>query len=114
MLLTKLHIPPVIQNIVHRPELYEKLNTGLNRKLILISAPAGFGKTTLLSDWINQQNIPTAWFSIDKSDNDPVVFLSYLISGIQNIHSRFGQGALQLLNTPNHSSFKSIASLLIK
>jgi len=113
MLLTKLHIPPVIQNIVHRPELYEKLNTGLNRKLILISAPAGFGKTTLLSDWINQQNIPTAWFSIDKSDNDPVVFLSYLISGIQNIHSRFGQGALQLLNTPNHSSVESIASLLI-
>ena len=54
MLLTKLHIPPASQNIVHRQELYEKLNIGLTRKLILISAPAGFGKTTIVSDWIEQ------------------------------------------------------------
>ncbi len=53
MLLTKLHIPQASQNIVHRPQLYEKLDTGLSRKLILISAPAGFGKTTVVSDWIN-------------------------------------------------------------
>ena len=83
MLLTKLHIPPASQNIVHRAQLYEKLNIGLSRKLILISAPAGFGKTTLLSDWIKQQDIPAAWFSLDKGDNDPVEFLSYVISGIQ-------------------------------
>ncbi len=89
------------------------MNTGLSRKLILISAPAGFGKTTLLSDWINQQNIPTAWFSIDKADNDPVYFLSYIISGIQSIHKEFGESALKLLNSPNKPSDESIVSLLI-
>ncbi len=113
MLLTKLHIPPVNQNIVFRPKLYEKLNIGLSRKLIFISAPAGFGKTTLLSDWINQQNIPTAWFSIDKADNDPVSFLNYIISGIQGIRSAFGKSSLKLLNSPNRPSSESIVSLLI-
>ena len=93
MLLTKLHIPPAGQNIVHRQELYEKLNIGLTRKLILISAPAGFGKTTIISDWINQHKIPAVWFSLDNGDNDPTDFLSYIISGIQGIHKEFGKGA---------------------
>ncbi|MBK6281700.1 MAG: hypothetical protein IPF54_02650 [Draconibacterium sp.] len=113
MLLTKLHIPPAGQNIVHRQELYKKLDTGLTRKLILISAPAGFGKTTVVSDWINQNKIPTAWFSLDKGDNDPAEFINYIISGIQNIHKEFGQSALKLLNSPNKPSVESIANLLI-
>jgi len=113
MLLTKLHIPPVGNNIVHRSELFELLNIGLNRKLILVSAPAGFGKTTLISDWINQQKIPAAWFSIGTGDNDPVVFLSYIISGIQSIHTAFGQSALRLLHSPNKQSGESIAGMLI-
>ncbi|HUX94621.1 MAG TPA: LuxR C-terminal-related transcriptional regulator [Bacteroidales bacterium] len=113
MLLTKLHIPPAGNNIVHRSELYEKLNTGLSRKLILVSAPAGFGKTTVVSDWIDQKKIPTAWFSLDNGDNDPADFLSYIISGIQSIHPAFGQSALKLLNSPNKPSVESIASLLI-
>lgn len=66
MLLTKLHIPPAGNNIVHRHEHYEKLDAGLSRKLILVSAPAGFGKTTLISDWITQNKIPTAWFFLTK------------------------------------------------
>jgi len=113
MLLTKLHIPPAGNNIVHRSELFEKLNLGLSRKLVLISAPAGFGKTTVVSDWIYQNKIPAAWFSIDNGDNDPVDFLSYISSGIQSIHSEFGQSALKLLNSPNRPSVESIASLLI-
>jgi LuxR family transcriptional regulator, maltose regulon positive regulatory protein len=113
VLLTKLHIPPVGDNIVHRPELHEKLNRGLSRKLIVISAPAGFGKTALLSDWINQHKIPTAWFSLDKGDNDPVEFLSYIISGIQSIHAAFGQIALKLIKSPNEPNPVSITGLLI-
>ena len=113
MLLTKLHIPPAGNNIVHRSELFEKLNLGLSRKLVLISAPAGFGKTTVVSDWIYQNKIPAAWFSLDNGDNDPVDFLSYISSGIQSIHSEFGQSALKLLNSPNRPSVESIASLLI-
>jgi LuxR family transcriptional regulator, maltose regulon positive regulatory protein len=113
MLLTKLYIPSPGQNIVHRPELFEKLSMGLSRKLILISAPAGFGKTTVVSDWIDQNKIPAAWFSLDDGDNDPVNFLSYIISGIQRIHKAFGKGALELLKSPNNPSGESIASLLI-
>jgi LuxR family maltose regulon positive regulatory protein len=89
------------------------LNIGLSRKLILVSAPAGFGKTTVVSDWIDQNKIPTAWFSLDNRDNDPADFLSYIISGIQSLHSAFGQSALILLNSPNRPSVESIASLLI-
>ncbi len=113
MLLTKLHIPPAGDNIVHRTELYKKLNTGLSRKLIVISAPAGFGKTSLLSDWINQNKLPTAWFSIDSGDNDPVEFFNYIISGIQRIHKEFGQRAKQLLKSPNEPGPESIIGLLI-
>jgi LuxR family transcriptional regulator, maltose regulon positive regulatory protein len=113
MLLTKLHIPPVANNLVNRPALYDELNKGLSRKLILISAPAGFGKTTLLSDWINQQNIPSAWFSLDQGDNDLVEFLSYIVLGIQSIHAPFGQSALKLLNSPNKPTGESITRLLI-
>jgi LuxR family maltose regulon positive regulatory protein len=113
MLLTKLHIPPASQNIVHRQELYEKLNIGLTRKLILISAPAGSGKTTIISDWINQYKIPSVWFSLDNGDNDPAVFLSYVISGIRSILKEFGQSAQRLLNSPNSPSVESITSLLI-
>jgi LuxR family transcriptional regulator, maltose regulon positive regulatory protein len=113
MLLTKLHIPATGNNIVHRSELSEKLNTGLSRKLILVSAPAGFGKTTVVSDWINQNKIPTVWFSLDNGDNDPVEFLDYVISGIQSIYATFGQSALKLLNSPNKPSVESIAGMLI-
>lgn len=113
MLLTKLHIPSTGNNIVHRSVLFDKLNTGLSRKLILVSAPAGFGKTTVVSDWIDQNKIPAVWFSLDNGDNDPVEFLNYIISGIQNIHIAFGQGALKLLNSPNTPSGESITGLLI-
>ena len=113
MLLTKLHIPPIGINIVHRSELFEKLNCGLSRKLILVSAPAGFGKTTVMSDWIDQNKISAAWFSLDNGDNDPAGFLSYIISGIKNIHTEFGESALNLLNSPNKPSVESIAGLLI-
>ncbi len=94
MLLTKLHVPSSSVKLVHRTNLFDKLNKVLECKLALISAPAGFGKTTLISDWINQKKIPTAWYTLDKRDNDPVEFLSYIISGIQIIHKDFGKGAL--------------------
>jgi LuxR family maltose regulon positive regulatory protein len=113
MLLTKLHIPFAGNNIVHRTALFDKLNSGLSRKLILVSAPAGYGKTAIVSDWIDQNKIPAAWFSLDSSDNDPAIFLSYVISGIQAVHPQFGQSALQLINFPNSTSFESVASLLI-
>ncbi len=113
MLLTKLHIPAPGKNLIHRPHLFDKLNEGLNRKLILISAPAGFGKTTLISDWINQHKIQAAWVSLDKGDIDPVEFLSYIIAGIQGISSEFGQSVLRLLKSPDKTTYNSVTGLLI-
>lgn len=113
MLLTKLHIPAPCKNLVFRETLLKKLNEGLNRKLILISAPAGFGKTTLISEWIHQYNIATAWFSIDKNDNDPVEFLIYLISATQGIYKKFGRASLELLRSPQPPEVESIVDLLV-
>ncbi len=71
LLTTKLYLPPARSNLVPRPRLTRRLNEGLTRKLTLISAPAGFGKTTLLSEWIPHSQRCVAWVSLDEGDNDP-------------------------------------------
>jgi len=81
LLTTKLYIPPTRPEIVPRPRLIEKLNEGLYRKLTLISAPAGFGKTTLVTEWLQAMGDPTppiaiAWLSLDEGDNDYTRFLT--------------------------------------
>jgi len=116
LLTTKLYIPPARPNLVQRPRLVEQLNEGarLGRKLTLISAPAGFGKTTLVSEWIQSMRravAPTAamgsatprtavaWLSLDEGDNDPVRFLSYSIAALRTIEANIAKGALSTLHT---------------
>ena len=82
---TKLYIPPPRPKVVLRPRLIEGLNEGLQRKLTLISAPAGFGKTTLVSEWVNGCEGPAVWLSLDEGDNDPTRFLAYLVAALQTI-----------------------------
>ena len=82
ILATKLYIPRLRPNVVSRPRLIERLNEGLQRKLILISAPAGFGKTTLVSEWVASSERPTAWLSLDEGENDPTRFLTYLVAAL--------------------------------
>ena len=77
ILATKLYLPRLRPNVVSRPRLLERLNEGLHRKLTLISAPAGFGKTTLVSEWVAFIARPTAWLSLDEGENDPARFLAY-------------------------------------
>jgi DNA-binding SARP family transcriptional activator len=81
---TKLFIPPLRIDRVPRPQLVELLDAGAQRPLTLVSAPAGFGKTTLLTSWAAHTNLPVAWFSIDEGDNDPVRFMSYLITAVDS------------------------------
>jgi len=113
MLLTKLHIPQPKKNTVHRHSLFEKLDEGLDRKLILVSATAGYGKTTLLCDWLSYCKVPVTWFSIDDRDNDPVEFLTILISGIQSIDQNIGRHSLELLKSPGTVTIEYIIELLI-
>jgi LuxR family maltose regulon positive regulatory protein len=77
LLATKLHIPPARPNMVARPRLMERLDRGLSARLILLSAPAGFGKTTLLSTWLAGFPSSAAWVSLDTGDNDPAGSLGY-------------------------------------
>jgi len=74
LLATKLHIPPSRQILVFRPRLTEALSKALASSLILISAPAGYGKSTLVSSWLRDCDIPSAWISLDEGDNDPIRF----------------------------------------
>lgn len=82
---TKISIPPSRINLVRRPRLIRRLNSGVERKLTVVTAPAGSGKTTLLSDWAGQQDIPIAWLSLDVKENDTDRFLTYFISALQSI-----------------------------
>src|ERR671927_439308 len=100
ILATKLYIPPPRPNLVLRPRLIERLNDGLHRKLTLIVAPAGFGKTTLVSAWVAGCARPTAWLSLDARDNDPARFLTYLVEALRTIARTLGDGVLRVLDSP--------------
>src|SRR5579871_2219117 len=99
MLATKLYLPPPRPHLVSRPRLLERLNAGLHHKLTLISAPAGFGKTTLVSEWLTRCERPAAWLSLDEGDNDPARFLAYLIAALQTIAPTLGKGVLGVLQS---------------
>ncbi|MBI4671598.1 MAG: helix-turn-helix transcriptional regulator [Chloroflexi bacterium] len=96
LLATKLYIPRLPPALVSRPRLIERLNAGLQHTpgVTLISAPAGFGKTTLLSHWIPQAGRPVAWLSLDEHDNDPPRFFAYLVAALQTIGIEFDDPVL--------------------
>ncbi|UCC65140.1 MAG: LuxR family transcriptional regulator, partial [Anaerolineae bacterium] len=104
LLKTKLYIPPIRPELVSRPRLIERLNAGLGRKLTLVSASAGFGKTTLLSEWVGACGRPVAWVSLDEGDNDPIRFWAYFIAALGTIpafkEADVGRSALAMLQTP--------------
>jgi LuxR family maltose regulon positive regulatory protein len=99
ILATKLYIPPPRPKVVNRPRLLERLNKGLHSKLTLVSASAGFGKTTLVSEWVASIERQTAWLSLDEGDNDPTRFLTYLVAALQTIAANFGKGVLGMLQS---------------
>src|SRR6266478_6592317 len=113
ILATKLYIPPLRPNVVIRPRLLERLNEGLHRNLTLISAPAGFGKTTLVSEWVEGIERPTAWLSLDEGENDPARFLTYLVAALQTIAATIGEGVLGALQSPQPPPPEAILTALL-
>jgi LuxR family maltose regulon positive regulatory protein len=116
LLRTKLYIPPIRPEWVSRSRLVDRLNAGLNRKLALVSAPAGFGKTTLVSEWAateGQIEHCVAWLSLDGSDNDLNRFLMYLIAALQTVEAAVGRGALSVLESPQPLPAETILTSLI-
>src|SRR5215212_8645026 len=108
LLITKLYVPPPRPKVVHRPHLIARLNEGLHRKLTLISAPAGFGKTTLVSAWLAACRESAAWLSLEEGDSDPTRFLTYLIAALQTIAPDTGAGVLGALQSPQPPSTETI------
>jgi LuxR family maltose regulon positive regulatory protein len=119
LLATKLVIPPLRprERVVSRPRLIERLNEGrrLGCPLTLISAPAGFGKTTVITEWLHAHETkwPAAWLSLDEEDNDPARFFSYFIAAIETVHPEVGADALTLLQSPQPPALNSVLALLI-
>lgn len=113
ILATKLYVPPLRPHAVLRPRLTGRLNGGLRGKLTLVSAPAGFGKTTLLSEWLADCRRPAAWLSLDREDNDPTRFLAYLVAALQTIEADLGAGVQSLLQSPQPLPTESILTALL-
>jgi LuxR family maltose regulon positive regulatory protein len=113
ILATKLYVPPSQPRVVLRPRLIERLNEGLHRKLTLVSAPAGFGKTTLIGGWLTGCERPAAWLSLDEGDSDPARFLSYLVVALRTVAAGIGEGALAALRAPQPPPTESVLTALL-
>ncbi|MBI9045495.1 MAG: NACHT domain-containing protein [Anaerolineaceae bacterium] len=127
VLVTKLFIPAARLELVSRPHLIKQLNRGLHRKLTLISAPAGFGKTTLVTDWVQSHWLQSqgddasspflvGWLSLDECDNDVVRFLTYLITALNRLpisETKIGSGVLQMIQSPQPPPSETILTALI-
>ena len=113
MIATKLHVPTPRASLVRRSRLIERLNQGQDHKLTLIAAPAGFGKTTLLSEWASEIKRPIAWLSLDAADNDPAQFLAYLVAALQTIKANLGEGVLAALNSPQPPPTEAVLTALL-
>jgi LuxR family transcriptional regulator, maltose regulon positive regulatory protein len=113
ILATKLYVPPPRPRAVLRLRLTGHLNGGLNGKLTLVSAPAGFGKTTLLGEWVAGCERPAAWLSMDEGDNDPTRFLAYFVAALQTIAPDIGEGVLGVLGSPQPPPIESILTALL-
>lgn len=115
LLTSKLYIPPLRPNLVSRPRLVRRLNDGLKtaRRLTLVSAPAGFGKTTLILAWLKECRYPAAWLALDEADNDLPRFLTYLAAAFQQVDEEIGGPLLNALQSPQLPSIEKLMTALL-
>jgi LuxR family transcriptional regulator, maltose regulon positive regulatory protein len=113
LLHTKLMPPRLSTGMVPRERLLARLDEGLSRRVSLVSAPTGFGKTTLVRKWIASREVPSAWVTLDEHDNDPVRFWTYVCSALRTLDSAIGKSTLSLLTGPQPPSFGTLLTPLI-
>lgn len=113
ILRTKLHRPPILAAHLHRKQLLDRLNQGRQRPLTLVSAPAGYGKSTLVSCWLESCDFPSAWVSLDEADNDLRLFLSYFVSAILKIFPAACSQTLSILKVGHLPTLSVLAANLI-
>ncbi|MCD1260008.1 helix-turn-helix transcriptional regulator [Paenibacillus athensensis] len=113
VLAAKLFIPPVREQAIRRPRLIDRLNAGLNRKLTLVQASAGYGKTTLISQWAACCGRPVAWLSLEPADRDLARFLTLLAAALQAFGAQIGAGAAQALHTPQPPDSEAVLTMLL-
>jgi len=115
LLQTKLFVPPIRPNLVTRPHLIKQLNQKLEfgSKVTLLSAPAGFGKTTLVSNWLHESDFQIAWLSLDEGDNDPARFLSYIIAAMQRTNIGIRESVQPMLDSPQRPTAEILFGALI-
>ena len=116
LLETKFHVPRRGRGLVARPRLSERLSRGADSALTLVSAPAGFGKTTLLAEWLSlvaSEGRTVAWLSLDQRDNDPAVFWTYLVAALRTAAPGVGAEALSLLQAPQSPPIEGVLATLL-
>ena len=119
LLETKFYVPRPRRGLVPRPRLSERLDRGTASKLTLVSAPAGFGKTTLLTEWLAASPAApgnerlAAWLSLDRADNDPASFWAYVIAALRTVASGVGESALALLHAPPPPPIETVLTVLL-
>ncbi|MEI6450076.1 MAG: AAA family ATPase, partial [Actinomycetes bacterium] len=113
LLFTKLYVPPPRPGVVARARLTERLNEGTHGRLTLVSAPAGFGKTTLVAEWAAGCGRPVAWLSLDQRDDDPSSFLTYLVAALRTIAPEIGSEAVAALQSPQPPPTESVLTTIV-
>ena len=113
LLATKLHVPRPRPGFVPRPRLADRLDEGLRRGLVVVCAPAGYGKTVLLADWARRGQRPVAWLSLDAGDNDPARFWRHTVAALDRARPGIGERVGPLLGPPAPPSFEALVTALI-
>src|SRR5574341_1506751 len=113
VLQTKLYVPPLRSSLVPRRRLIARLDAGLDGRLTLISASAGYGKTTLVTEWLQAGEHRVAWLSLDENDNDPRRFLAYVLAALRQVQEEIGRAAEAMLQSPQSLPGEVILTALV-
>ena len=113
LLVTKLNVPRLRPDLVPRPRLAERLDEGLGEGLVLVCAPAGYGKTALLAEWVWRGRHPVAWLSLDVGDNDPARFWPHAVAALDRVRPGISERVGPLFGAPAPPSFEPLVAALV-